>query len=147
MGINFRVKFTIRLLFKVFLLLIFPVFVLASDFSIIANKNVPEKSLTKEEIKAIYLGKKTKWSDNSPVRFYLIRSPKAQMSFLEAYVGKTPEQFENYWMQNVFTGKGVMPDMFENSSELQEAVEKNSGAIGFVLEVKPGGTTKIIGVE
>lgn len=114
------------------LALLFPVIAMAADFTVIANKGVPVNNLTKDELKAIYLGKKSKWDDGSPIKFYLIRSPKSQKSFLEAHVGKTSDQYESYWLQNVFTGKGAMPEMFENSEEMIQAVKKTGGSIGFV---------------
>lgn len=131
-----RGKFTFKMvpgqIVSLLLSILFPAIAVAADFTVIANRSVPVNSLTKEDIKAIYLGKKSKWDDGSPIKFYLIRSPKSQKSFLEAHVGKTPDQYESYWLQNVFTGKGAMPEMLENSEEMIQAVKKTGGSIGFV---------------
>lgn len=109
-----------------------PSVVLGADFTVIVNKEVPAQSLTKEEVRSIFLGKKTKWDDGTKIIFFLIKSSKSQKAFLEAYVGKSPEQFEDYWLQNVFTGKGVMPDTVENSDEMVKMVGRTKGSIGFV---------------
>ena len=128
-------------------LILMPAVVTAAEFTVIANKTVPSDRLTKDEIKAIYLGKKTKWSDGSTIRYFLIKSPKSQRPFLDAYVEKTPEQYESYWLQNVFTGKGEMPDLLDNSKQMTEAVARASGSIGFTLEFTPNENIKIVNVE
>lgn len=122
-------SFLIALCFIIFLA---PSVVLGADLTVILNKDVPAQSLTKEEVRSIFLGKKTKWDDGTKIIFFLIKSSKSQKAFLEAYVGKSPEQFEDYWLQNVFTGKGVMPDTVENSDEMVKVVGRTKGSIGFV---------------
>lgn len=147
MLIKVKTKKILRFMISILLFILIPAIVIAAEFTVIANKTVSADRLTKDEIKAIYLGKKTKWSDGSTIRFFLIKSPRSQSLFLEAYVGKTPEQYDNYWMQNVFTGKGEMPDMLENSKQMVEAVAGAAGGIGFTLEFTPNDNIKIISVE
>lgn len=144
---NAKAKNILGFFTGVLLFLLIPAVVIAAEFTVIANKSVPSDRLTKDEIKAIYLGKKTKWSDGKTIRYFLIKSPKSQRLFLDAYLEKTPEQYESYWMQNVFTGKGEMPDMLENSKLMTEAVARASGSIGFTLEFTPNDNIKIINVE
>ena len=38
------------------------------DLVMIAHKDVPDTSLTQNDIQDIYLGKKTKWGDNSEIK-------------------------------------------------------------------------------
>lgn len=119
----------------------------AEDYFVIANRNVPVDRISRSELRLIYLGKKTQWNDNTPIRFYLIRSPKSQTSFLAEYIGTTPEQFDHIWMQNVFTGKGMMPEMFESSAEINEAVGNNNGSIGFTYKKPDNDNIKQLSVE
>ena len=41
--------------------------------------------------------------------------------FLRMYVGKTPQQFKNYWKSQVFTGRGKAPEAFTSPDELMNS--------------------------
>ena len=86
-------------------------------------------SLNKDEIKQIFLGKKTQWNDNSGITFVLLDDDELLTAFLKAYIGKTPDQFKNYWKKQVFTGKGKMPKVYQTSAELIKFLVENQGSI------------------
>ncbi len=43
--------------------------VLANDYALIANKDVPISSLSKTDVQSIFLGEKSKWDDGSNIEF------------------------------------------------------------------------------
>ena len=49
----------------VLMVLMIPSLLFAGEVVLVANKNVPDNDLAKDEIKAIFLGNKTKWSDDT----------------------------------------------------------------------------------
>ena len=100
---------------------------------IITHQNVTD-SLKKDEIKEIFLGKKTRWKDNSAILFVVLTDDTVYLTFLKDYVGKTIFQYVNYWKQQVFTGKGRMPKSFANSKDVMQFVADTPGAISFVPE-------------
>ena len=62
-------------LFRLILLLIFitaPVESIAEEVKIICNNNVPESSLSKNEIRSIYLGEKNTWSNDKKIVFVIL---------------------------------------------------------------------------
>jgi ABC-type phosphate transport system substrate-binding protein len=100
---------------------------------IISHKNVTD-SVKKEDIKEIFLGKKTRWKDNSAILFVVLTDDTVYPTFLKDYVCKTIFQYVNYWKQQVFTGKGRMPKSFANSKDVIQFVADTPGAISFVPE-------------
>jgi ABC-type phosphate transport system substrate-binding protein len=100
---------------------------------IITHQNVAD-SLKKEEIKEIFLGKKTRWKDNSTILFVVLTDDTVYPTFLKDYVSKTTLQYVNYWKQQVFTGKGRMPKSFANSKDVMQFVAETPGAISFIPE-------------
>ena len=91
-----------------------------------------ENSLSKDEVKDIFLGKKVQWQNNSKIHFVISRDLDLHKSFLKTYIKRSPKQFRAYWRQMVFTGKGTSPKSFPSEKELLEYVSNNGGAIGYV---------------
>jgi len=129
------------------LVLLIPSVLFAGEVVLIANKNVPDNSLAKEAVKAIFLGEKTKWSDNSRITFVVLKVPDEMDSFMKHYVGKSSFQFDNYWKYQTFTGKGSPPRAFDNPDDLISFVAGTDGAVGYVSKDAPINNVKEIAVE
>ncbi|GBC63158.1 hypothetical protein DENIS_4151 [Desulfonema ishimotonii] len=104
----------------------------AEDIVVICNKNVAEDTLAPDEIRQIFLGKKTRWNDNRKIDFVTLRQDQPHKTFLKAFIGKTVAQYRNYWRKIVFTGKGRAPRSFKTPSDMVAYVARNDGAIGYV---------------
>ncbi|GAK56540.1 hypothetical protein U27_03502 [Candidatus Vecturithrix granuli] len=107
-----------------------------------------EEPLTQEEIQQIFLGKKTRWKDNSTIIFVIFNQEDAYKTFLKQYVQKTYSQYLNYWKKQVFTGKGRMPKMFNDPQELMAFLANTEGAISFARaqDVTTSNMVKVIPV-
>jgi ABC-type phosphate transport system substrate-binding protein len=105
-------------------------------------------ALKKSEIEDIFLGKKTRWADDTKIDFVILGAPQVYSAFLKEYLGKTVFQYTNYWKKQVFTGKGRMPEAFSTSSAVIQYVSNTTGAISFVVaqDVDPT-LVKVITVE
>jgi ABC-type phosphate transport system substrate-binding protein len=119
----------------------------ADDVVIICNKGVSDTSLSKDDIKNIYLGKKSSWSDNTKITFVTLSDSDIQKSFLKEYINKTPSQFNTYWKKLVFTGKGKMPKSFDSDADLIDFVSKTDGALGYVSASSESDDVKVIKVQ
>lgn len=124
-----------------------PVFSMAEDVLIIAHKGVADSSLDGDDIKQIFLGQKTTWSDSSKIIFVVQDRTKAGDAFLKKYLQKTATQYDTYWKKQVFTGKGRAPYSFSSNQELVDFVSRTPGAIGYVYIGTNTGSTKIITVH
>lgn len=143
-------KSSFQTVFRIMIILmtvLSPALLLAGDVIVIANKNVPDSQLTKDEVKAIFLGEKTKWSNDSKVSFVVLKTPEDQEKFMKDYVGKSPSQFNNFWKQQVFTGKGKMPEAFDDVKALLDYVAKTDGAIAYISSDAPVDNVKKVEVK
>ena len=102
-----------------------------ADVVVIANKNVPETSMSKERVKNIFLGKVVKWQDGSRIRFVTLKGD-SHKSFLKEYIGRSEAQYKTYWKKILFTGKGSMPKSFDTEQEMAQYVANTKGAIGYI---------------
>ena len=115
----------------VVLLACFPVF--AQDILVISNSSVTETSLNKGTIKKIFLGKKTQWSSGDKIiPVTLAKDHESHSVFIKNFVGKSPGQFNAFWTQAIFTGKGTPPRFFSSEGALASYVASTKGAIGYV---------------
>lgn len=104
----------------------------AGELIVVANKNVKDVKLSKDDVKDIFLGKKTEWSDSSKISFVILKNKQDEEDFMKNYVGKSFDQFNNYWKQQVFTGNGQMPKSFDNVKDMIDYVSKTDGAVGYL---------------
>ncbi|MFO7559209.1 MAG: substrate-binding domain-containing protein [Desulfobacterales bacterium] len=102
-----------------------------ADVAVIANKNIPENSLSNSEIKKISLGKIVKWPDNTPVHFVTLEGD-IHREFLKTYIKRSTSQYKNHWRKMIFTGKGCEPKCFKTEAELIQYVSQTDGAIGYI---------------
>ncbi len=121
-----------KVMFVFLLLFLFTPGIVAADVLVITNKDVPEKDLSKDDIKNIFLGKKVQWKDNSKIHFVISKDPDLHKSFLKAYVKRSTKQFKAYWRKMVFTGEGRKPKSFESTEELLKYVSSTPGAVGYI---------------
>lgn len=137
-----------NMLFFVFLLVVLvPALAFAEEVVLVVNGSVPDQALTKDEVKAIFLGEKTKWSDNSRITFVVLKVPEVMDTFMREFVGKSSFQFDNYWKYQTFTGKGSPPRSFDDVDALIDFVSKTPGAVGFVPRDTPLNSSKAISVQ
>lgn len=115
---------------------------------IIGHKDVAD-SLKKEDIKQIFLGRKTRWANDEKILFVVFAEKETYTTFLKEYVGKTVFQYKNYWKKQVFTGKGRMPKAFKTSEEVIKYVSSTEGAISFTMsqDIPADDSVKIIDIE
>ncbi len=100
---------------------------------IVTNKGVGKSELKKDEIRKIFTGKMFKWSDSLKINVVILRrDSEVHKEFVQTYTGKSPSQFERWWRNMVFTGKGSMPKIFNSEKELLDYIIKTNGAIGYV---------------
>ena len=106
--------------------------VLAEDILIICNKNVSQDALSRDELQQIFLGRKTRWSDDQNIRFAVMKSGDIHQDFLKKMLDKTSSQYEAFWKKLIFSGQGKAPVSFATSEEILAYVAATPGAISYV---------------
>lgn len=124
-----------------------PIRAASGEVVIVANKNVPVDTLSKKDLKNIYLGTKTKWEDKRRIGFVLLESGPIHKNFIETYIKRSPIQFSRYWKNMVFTGKGDYPKIFNTDQQVIKYLESSDGTIGYISAETLSDKVKIINIE
>ena len=103
-----------------------------ADVVIVCNKSVSETSLTKKELRQIFLGKRVKWSDGTNIRFVTLDNPDIHNEFLKKYLQKDGSQWNIYWKRMIFTGRGMPPKQLDSPDMMNEYISNTTGAIGYI---------------
>ena len=126
---------------------VFPNVASAGDVVVIANKNVPANALTRDEVKDIFLAKKTQWDNGAKINFVTLKKSQIHDDFLKEYLQKSSSQFERYFRTLVFTGKGSLPKAFDKEDQLVGFVSSTDGAIGYVSIGTDTGSAKVLKIN
>ena len=119
----------------------------AGSYVLIANKSVAVDSLSRDDVRAIFLGEMTRLDDGKAIKFAVLAEEPAQRLFMQEVVGKTTQQFVNYWRKKVFNGEALYPKTVMSSEEQVRFVKTTSGAIGYVSEDDVTDSVKIISIK
>lgn len=103
-------------------------------------------TLSADQAKDLFLGKKTTWEDGSKVIVVVVKSG-ASNDGLMGLVGKNAQQFTTGWKKLVFTGKGSMPEEAADDAAAVAMVAKTPGAIALVDKAKVGDGVKAFAAQ
>ncbi len=118
-----------------------------AEVRIITNPSVKETTLSSSDIRDIFLGKKKKWSDNTKIHIVVADDDNLHASFLETYIHRTSNQFQAYWKNMVFTGKGAYPKTLKTTREIMDYIARTRGAVGYIKAGSPAIDVNTISVE
>src|SRR5580700_783530 len=116
----------------------------AQDVVLVANKGVQISEITNADLRAIFMGTKTRFADGSHAVPVTLKGGPAHEVFLKHYVGENPEEFRSQWRKVVFTGQGAMPRAFDSESALIEYVAATPGALGYVSRTSSQDNVKLL---
>jgi ABC-type phosphate transport system substrate-binding protein len=117
---------------------------LAQDVILVANPNVQISSISEADVRAIFLGTKTRLDGGAHAVPVTLRGGPVHEVFLKHHLGESPDQFRTQWRKAVFTGQGAMPRAFDSEVALIEYVAATPGALGYVSHVSPHDNVKCI---
>jgi ABC-type phosphate transport system substrate-binding protein len=116
----------------------------AQDVTLVVNKNTQISEISAADLRAIYMGTKTRFSDGSHAVPVTLKGGPAHEVFLRNYLAERPDEFRAQWRKAVFTGQGAMPRAFDSESALIEFVAATSGALGYVSHVSANDNVKLL---
>lgn len=108
--------------------------VAAQELRIIANSGVGVSAVSTEDVKGVFLLKKTSLADGSRVVPVLFTDDAAFRSFAERFCSKTTDALNTYYRGMIFSGTGSMPKSFKSEAQVIDYVSKTKGAIAFVTQ-------------
>jgi hypothetical protein len=116
----------------------------AQDVVLVANKNVQISEIRAADVRAIFMGAKTRFADGSHAVPVTLKGGAVHEVFLKNHVGESPDEFRAQWRKAVFTGQGAMPRAFDSESALIEYVAATPGAVGYVSRIPPQDKVKCL---
>ena len=116
----------------------------AQDVVLVANKGVQISEITDADLRAIFMGTRTRFADGSHAVPVTLKGGAAHEVFLKNHVGEGTEEFRSRWRKLVFTGQGAMPKAFDSESALIEYVAATPGAVGYVSRISSQDRVKSI---
>jgi TonB family protein len=105
---------------------------LASDIKVIANYSVKADSISEDELKSVFLEKRSSLGDGTYVEPVVEKSGSVHETFLKECLGRTNDDLQTYYRVLVFSGRGSMPKELRSDAEVVAYVAKTRGAIGYV---------------
>lgn len=118
-----------------------------ADGVFIANKDLKLTSISADDAKNILLGNKVKTDDGVVIKLSVLTDGPVHEKIIRDYTQRSTDQFEKYWKKQVFTGKGIMPNMAKSDSEQVDYVGKTSGAFGYADQSKVTGDVVVVSVK
>jgi len=110
-------------------------FILQSSYAIeiVVNESVDLSEISHQQIKSIYLGQQTHWSNGHLIKLFKLPSThKTHNVFVKNTLGLYPYQFNRRWQKLVFSGFALKPSVAIGEQELLDSIAKTPGAIGYV---------------
>jgi ABC-type phosphate transport system substrate-binding protein len=105
----------------------------ADAFKVIVNRANTAASLRRSEVSDLFLKKATRWPQGgaaAPVDQSLA-SP-VRKAFSKVVLGRGVDAVQNYWQQQIFSGRAVPPHVKASDAEVVAFVQSTPGAIGYV---------------
>ncbi len=121
--------------------------VFAADFAIIVNRDNPVETLSKAEIKKIFLGTKTFWDNGDSIDVLLQNEGEPHQSFVHDILNKTPKQFQMYWKRELFSGTGIPPRRSPDDQSVKTAVAADPRMISYIATIHLDNSIKRIRLE
>ncbi|WP_394224241.1 substrate-binding domain-containing protein [Alteromonas gracilis] len=123
---------SIVLLAKVALLLCAPL-AHSSELNVMVNESVMVNELNRTELRQIFTGHRQYWSDGTKITVFVLQdSNELHKQFCREVLHMFPYQLSRLWDQITYSGQGVTPVRVSSYQELVKALERTSGAIGYV---------------
>lgn len=115
-----------------------------ADVVFIVNSSVTVETVSKTEIKEIFLGDKIVWPDGEEIVLVTLNSSVTHEMFTRKYARKSKDQFLRYWRKLVFTGKAYSPKSFATEKQVIEFVKRTKGAIGYISDKMAAPGVKVL---
>jgi ABC-type phosphate transport system substrate-binding protein len=119
----------------------------ADNYKVVVNRANPVTSLDRREVSALFLRRSTRWDDGTPVLPVDGPDSPARESFSKEVHGKKAAAVRSYWLQIIFSGRGVPPPEKPSDKEVIAYVKERPGAIGYVSSATSTEDVKVLEVQ
>ncbi len=104
-----------------------------AGIAVIGHPGGSISGLTQHQVKDLYLGKVTAFSDGTRVNVIDLPDGNAvRDNFYSKVVGKNKAQVKAYWAKRIFTGKGTPPKALDDAAAVKQWVAGKPGRLGYI---------------
>ena len=115
----------------------------AQEYKVVVNSANPASELSADAVSKIFLKTVSKFPEGgaaTPVE--PAKSSPARAAFAKTVLGRTVQNLDTYWQQQIFSGKDVPPSNKASDDDVVAFVKSTPGAIGYV-----SGSAAVAGVK
>jgi hypothetical protein len=127
-----------------FVLLLLCATVADAQVAIIANRSVPETSLTPAQVLDLYMLNTRAWSDGQVVELMCLRENPVEERKFFALLRRTPLEMRKVWLRAQLSGQARPPEMITTQEDMARRVATTPGAVGVIARDKVQGNVKIL---
>lgn len=114
----------------------------AADFKIIVNDDFPVTSITKKDLRRMFMLRQQTINGQSISVINLEASNDVRIKFSAFVFNKLPDAMERYYIKSALSGRGAVRKSLFSEQEIIDFVKSKSGAIGYIAL-----TNKSVGVR
>jgi ABC-type phosphate transport system substrate-binding protein len=104
-----------------------------AGFKVVVNTSNPETSIKRSALSDIFLKKTTLWAHGTPAQpVDQSLMSGLRMAFSKKVHGRNVDAIQNYWQQQVFSGRSTPPLVKLSDAEVLEFVRARPGGVGYV---------------
>ena len=117
----------------------------SAQVAVVAHKDVPVESISKDQLLDFYIGDIQAWpsSELEIVVCDLREKGDVKDGFYD-FLGKSSSRMRSIWLKRKLAGEGNPPLFFQSEEDLLEHITNTPGAIGFVHLSKVTSNVKIL---
>lgn len=127
-------KTTLLLILTCLFLIPAPALIAGEDeIAIIVSPDNHRNQILETDLKLIYLGEKKEWENGKKITpVDLDETDPLREKFDVIYLNKSPSSLKYFWVQQIFTGRGVPPLELKNEQLVKEYVVSHPGSIAYI---------------
>ena len=114
----------------------------------IANKDGSPPAIKFAELKSILMGEKQRWHNGTKITIALMKTNTTPgKSTCKKVYDMSGDELNKFWLALVFQGKAEAPVFFSTSSDLENFVAQNRGAIGIMEQSPTIADVKVVAID
>lgn len=122
------------------------------SFLVVVSPDNPIKAITRQELARVFLKKTSRWSDGKPVT-PVDQTARAAVrtAFTKRVLASEGLEHlsavENFWLQQVYSGRGTPPPIKSSDADVLAFVLANPGAVGYVSGGVAPGAARVLAIK
>jgi hypothetical protein len=118
------------------------------SLTVISNPKGAPAQLKLSDLKSILKGEQQRWHNGNKISIALLKtSTPGGMYTCQKIYNMSSDELKKFWLALVFEGKADAPEFFSTTSEVQNFVAENPGAIGIIDQSPTSADTRIVLID